>query len=245
MTEPLSVDPSRLGEIGQLLADLVFPQAPSPITVPGSDPVSSAINATMPNLESLVSDGLPGVKASLTRTASNMSTAADIYTKADQTLGDTLRQAVFGAGDQGLAGVASNAQGQFSSMMGSSLDKVAPGLSEKVSAAVSALKPRVQATVQQLSQLAPVAAPMAMQGAPMLVSTVTSMAGAAGGGGAQAAAAPAALASDTKVDDEDKDDQSNGDADGAAAGTKGTGSTPAHLVGTGGKPSTNPPTRTV
>ena len=71
----------------------------------------------------------PGVKAALTRTASNMSTAAEIYTKADQSLGDSLRQAVFGVGGQGLAGVASNVQGQFSSLMGSSLDNVVPGVS--------------------------------------------------------------------------------------------------------------------
>ncbi len=245
MTEPLSVDPARLGEIGQILAGLVFPKAPSPMTVPGSDPVSSAINATMPNLESLVSDGLPGVKAALTRTASNMSTAADIYTKADQSLGDSLRQAVFGAGGQGLAGVASNAQGQFSSLMGSSLDKVAPGLGEKVSATVSELSPRVQATVPQLAQVAPVAAQMAMQSAPMMLSSMTSMAGAGGSGAAQTAAAPAELAGDTKKDDEDKDDQSDGDGDGAAAGTKGAGSTPTHLVGTGGKPPASPTARTV
>ncbi len=254
MTEPLSVDPSRLGEIGQVLAGLVFPKAPSPMTVPGSDPVSSAINATMPNLESLVSDGLPGVKAALSRTASNMSTAADIYTKADQSLGDTLRQAIFSAGGQGLADAASNVQGQFSAMMSSSvdqvmpgvassLDKVAPGLGEKVSAAVSELSPRVQATLPQLAQVAQVAAPMAMQGGPMLLSTVTSMAGAGGGGAAQAAAAPAELAGDTKKDGED--DQSDGDGDGAAAGTEGAGSTPTHLVGTSGKSPEGPTATTV
>jgi hypothetical protein len=256
MTEPLSVDPSRLGEIGQVLADLVFPTAPAPMTVPGSDPVSSAINATMPNLESLVSDGLPGVKAALTRTASNMSTAAAIYTKSDQSLGDSLRQAVFGVGGQGLAGVASNVQGQFSSLMGSSpdqvgpglssaLDAVAPGLGEKVAETVTALSPRVEATVPQLVQLAPQAGQMAAQSAPMLLSTMTSMAGQGGSGGAQGAAAPAELASDTKKDDDDKDDQSDGDGDGATAGTKGAGSTPTHLVGTDGKSPPSPTVRTV
>src|ERR1700761_778040 len=107
MTEPLSVDPSRLDAIGQTLAGLVFPALPSPMAATGSDQVSSAINATMPDLESLVSEGMPGVKAALTRTASSMSIAADIYTKADQSLGDALRQAQFGSGAEGLMGSAS------------------------------------------------------------------------------------------------------------------------------------------
>src|ERR1700754_1737839 len=115
MTEPLSVDPARLGAIGQKLAALVFPALPSPISATGSDPVSSAINATMPNLESLVTDGMPGVKAALTRTASNMATAAAVYTKADQSLGDTLKQARFGSDPGALTGGAAGVGAQFSS----------------------------------------------------------------------------------------------------------------------------------
>lgn len=102
MLEPLSVDPPRLSEIGATLAGLTFPAPPLPIASTGSDPASSAINSTMPNLESLVSEGLPGMHAALTRTATSMVTAADIYASTDQMLGDTLTQTRldFGPGPQ-------------------------------------------------------------------------------------------------------------------------------------------------
>lgn len=75
MAEPLAVDPTGLSAAAAKLAGLVFPQPPAPIAVSGTDSVVAAINETMPSIESLVSDGLPGVKAALTRTASNMNAA--------------------------------------------------------------------------------------------------------------------------------------------------------------------------
>lgn len=87
MAEPLAVDPTGLSAAAAKLAGLVFPQPPAPIAVSGTDSVVAAINETMPSIESLVSDGLPGVKAALTRTASNMNAAADVYAKTDQSLG--------------------------------------------------------------------------------------------------------------------------------------------------------------
>src|SRR4051794_7941124 len=102
MAEPLGVDPTRLIAAAGKLAELVLPTAPSPMAVTGSDPVSTAINATMPRIESLVSDGLPGVSAALKRTASSMSTAGDIYTKADQSLGEALKQYQFDSNGQAL-----------------------------------------------------------------------------------------------------------------------------------------------
>lgn len=77
MAEPLAVDPTGLSAAAAKLAGLVFPQPPAPIAVSGTDSVVAAINETMPSIESLVSDGLPGVKAALTRTASNMNAAAE------------------------------------------------------------------------------------------------------------------------------------------------------------------------
>jgi hypothetical protein len=237
MTEPLSVDPSRLDAIGQKLAGLVFPALPAPIAAQGSDPVSSAINATMPNLESLVTDGMPGVKAALARTASNMTTAAEVYTKADQSLGDTLRQAQFGSGPGALAAGDSGAAGQFSSMMSGPLEKVAPQLSEKA----AGLSPRVEATVPQLVALAPAAGQLAQQGAPMMMSTVTQFAGQGASGGSQAAA-PATLAGETKKDGEDDAESDTGDGaphEGAGAGVHTVGSVPTH-GGTGGNSPTDP-----
>lgn len=107
MAEPLAVDPTGLSAAAAKLAGLVFPQPPAPIAVSGTDSVVAAINETMPSIESLVSDGLPGVKAALTRTASNMNAAADVYAKTDQSLGTSLSQYAFGSSGEGLAGVAS------------------------------------------------------------------------------------------------------------------------------------------
>jgi hypothetical protein len=52
------------------------------IAATGSDAASAAINETMPALK---------------RTATSTSTAADIYTKADQSLGESLKQYAFSA----------------------------------------------------------------------------------------------------------------------------------------------------
>ncbi|WP_276529561.1 hypothetical protein [Mycobacterium ulcerans] len=65
MAEPLAADPARLIAAGSKLAELVFPAPPAPIAATGGDPVSAAINDTMPGIESLVSDGMPGVTAAL------------------------------------------------------------------------------------------------------------------------------------------------------------------------------------
>ena len=76
MAEPLAVDPSRLKDAGTDLRGQVFPVPPPSIVAPGTDPVSAAINETLPILESPVIDGLRDAKAALTYTASNIDTAA-------------------------------------------------------------------------------------------------------------------------------------------------------------------------
>lgn len=239
MTESLSVDPSRLGAIGAKLAGLVFPALPSPITATGSDPVSSAINATMPNLESLVSEGMPGVQAALTRTASNMTSAADVYTKADQSLGDALRGAQFGSGPNALTAGVSGVAGQFSSLMSGSPEKVAPQLAAKA----AELSPRVEATLPQLVALSPAAAQLAQQGAPMMMSTVSQFAGQGASGGSPAAA-PATLAGDTKKDGEGDAESDTGDGaphEGAGTGVHTVGNAPTH-AGSGGNSPAGPTT---
>jgi hypothetical protein len=244
MAEPLAVDPARLIAAGGKLAELVFPTAPSPIAVTGSDSVSAAINETMPGIESLVSDGLPGVTAALKRTASSMSTAADIYAKADQSLGDALTQFQFGAdgqalgahavqalGANALAGAAGGLTGQSAQLLGAPMGAasgIATQVSEAVGAQTSALTPRVAATVPQLVQLAPQAGQMAQQASP-IAQTIQQSAQQAGSQGSQGAA-PAQLASDTKPEDEEskKDDEDEGEGarDEAAAGAEMLGSVP-------------------
>lgn len=266
MAEPLAVDPTRLIAAAGKLTELVFPAAPSPMAVPGSDAVSSAINQTMPGIESLVSDGLPGVTASLKRTAGSMGAAGDIYTRADQALGEALTQfgvggayaeaqslgagvmgalsgpsAMLGAGGVGaamLAGPAAAAQ----QLVGGA----AAGLASQVGAVgaqAAAMSPQVAATLPQLVQLAP----MAQQMAPMGQQVGQSVQQAASQGG-QGGSGGATLASDTKpADDEKKDDEDKdkdeagvkadgGSTDGAEAGKNTLVSAPVEVASGGRSP---------
>ncbi len=236
MAEPLAVDPARLIAAGDKLTELVFPKAPPPIAATGSDSVSAAINETMPGIESLVSDGLPGVTAALKRTATSMSTAADIYTKADQSLGETLKQYQFDSDGQALAaGAMGGVSGAAAQLLGAPATQmlgapagVAAQASQAVGERVSALQPRVAATVPQLVQLAPQAAQMGQQMSP-IAQTISQSA--QQGGSQGAGAAPAQLVDETKKDDEDKD------RDGEAAAGDGTlGSAPTESAASGTAP---------
>lgn len=224
MAEPLAVDPARLIAAGSKLADLAFPTAPAPITATGTDSVSAAINETMPGIESLVSDGLPGVTAALKRTATSMSTAADIYTKADQSLGEALKQYGFESAGQtlgasaagGLAANAAQALGAPAAQLLGAPGGVASQVGQAVSQQVAELSPRVAATVPQVVQLAPQAAQMGQQMSPM-VQTISQSAQQAGQQGSQGGAAPAELVSDTKpADEEQQDDEDEALAEGEA-----------------------------
>ncbi|OSC39272.1 secretion protein EspJ [Mycobacterium decipiens] len=245
MAEPLAVDPTGLTAAAAKLASLVFPQPPTPIAAAGTDSVSAAINETMPNIESLVGDGLPGVKAALARTASNMTAAADVYTKTDQSLGSTLSQYAFGSADEGLASVASvGTASQFVQAMSTPLQQVVP----QVGATAAALAPRVVATVPQLVQLAPQAAQMAQTASP-IAQTVSQTAqqaaqSAQSGGGAMPAQlasaekpadqqAEAQLVDDAKKDDQgDKDDEQQAETV-AAVVDEGAGASPSQQPGRG------------
>jgi hypothetical protein len=90
MTDSLVVDPARLKAAGTTIRDQVMPTAPPPMSAPGSDPVSAAINVTMPIIESPVIEGLPDVQAALTNTGSKIITAADRYAETDQLLGENV-----------------------------------------------------------------------------------------------------------------------------------------------------------
>lgn len=165
IAEPLAVDPTGLSAAAAKLAGLVFPQPPAPIAVSGTDSVVAAINETMPSIESLVSDGLPGVKAALTRTASNMNAAADVYAKTDQSLGTSLSQYAFGSSGEGLAGVASvgGQPSQATQLLSTPVSQVTTQLGETA----AELAPRVVATVPQLVQLAPHAVQMSQNASPI------------------------------------------------------------------------------
>lgn len=241
MAEPLTVDPARLIAAASKLTELVFPTPPAPVTVPGSDAVSAAINQTMPGIESLVTDGLPGVTAALKRTATSMGTAADVYTKADQSLGQALTQ--FGVGGEApganvMGAMTGQSAGLGAAMLGGPvaaaqevLGGAAAGAAAQVSAQAAALSPQIAATVPQLVQLAPLAQQMAPMGQQVGQSVQQAASQASqGGGGAQ-------LASDTKPDEDNKDDQDQADGqptDGAAAGQATLVSAPVAASGASG-----------
>lgn len=260
MAEPLAVDPARLIAAASKLTELVFPAPPAPMTVPGSDSVSAAISQTMPGIESLVTEGLPGVTASLKRTATSMGVAADIYARADQSLGQALSQVGFGADGQSLsANVMGAMTGQSSGLLGAGTGAAAAmlggpaaaaqqlvgaasgGAVAQVGAAVGAqaqaLSPQIAATVPQLVQLAPLAQQMAPMGQQVGQSVQQAASQAGQGGGA-----PAQLASDTKpADEENKDDDGKDEADGqpaegAAAGATTLVSAPVQGAGGGTPP---------
>jgi hypothetical protein len=237
MAEPLAVDPARLIAAGSKLSELVFPEAPAPIAATGSDSVSAAINETMPGIESLVSEGLPGVTAALKRTATSMSTAADIYTNADQSLGEALQQHGFDSDGPALAaGAMGGVSGASATLLGVSGAPTLSGpaaqlagapaaavsqVSQAVGAQAEALAPRVAATVPQAVQLAPQASQFAQQASP-IAQTISQSAQQGASSGSQAGgAAPAQLVDDTKLDDAKKDEEEDPNAqaqdEGAAA----------------------------
>lgn len=246
MAEPLAVDPTGLSAAAAKLAGLVFPQPPAPIAVSGTDSVVAAINETMPSIESLVSDGLPGVKAALTRTASNMNAAADVYAKTDQSLGTSLSQYAFGSSGEGLAGVASvgGQPSQATQLLSTPVSQVTTQLGETA----AELAPRVVATVPQLVQLAPHAVQMSQNASP-IAQTISQTAqqaaqSAQGGSGPM----PAQLASAEKpateqaepVHEVTNDDQDEGA--GASPGQQPGGGVPAQAMdtGAGARPAASP-----
>jgi hypothetical protein len=107
MAEKLVVDPSRLKTAATTLQGLDIPAPPSAIVAPGTDSVSAAINKTLPIMESPVVDGLPAVKAHLTRTGSNIVAAAGVYADSDQRLSDHVSQVQFLGATESPAGAAS------------------------------------------------------------------------------------------------------------------------------------------
>ncbi|UXA07127.1 hypothetical protein KXD96_02910 [Mycobacterium sp. SMC-2] len=210
MIEPLVVEPARLETAGNTLQDLPFPVPPAPIVAPGTDSVSAAINSTLPIIESPVTDGLPAVKAALTKTGSSIAAAAGMYTDTDQRLGDHLTQVQFRAA----------AKEPVSGSPGDKPDTDKPKDGDKPS--TSKPTPQPGTPTPQLGQLAGAAGPLGsvMQG---MQGAMGSMQGMQGAG-----ATPAQLADSNKRDpsstdedrlvDEPKADEEGGPAEAQAGG---------------------------
>jgi hypothetical protein len=92
MAEQLKVDPLSLRQAGEALQGLELPEPPSPLVAAGADPVSAAVNQTLPQIESPVVAGLPAVNEALRKTGSNIIEAAATYASTDQRLGEVVRR---------------------------------------------------------------------------------------------------------------------------------------------------------
>ncbi len=199
MIEPLVVEPSRLETAGNTLRDLPFPVPPAPIVAPGADSVSAAVNATLPIIESPVTDGLPAVKAALSRTGSSIAAAAGMYADTDQRLGDHLTQVQFIDAAQTPRGGASPANPE-----GASAEKPGGDPAEEPADGKkpTPTKPTPQPAAPQLDQLAGPAG--------MLGPVMQSMQGAMGSlQGMQGAGATPAQLADSNKSDRSPDDQAH------------------------------------
>jgi hypothetical protein len=220
MTEPLAVDPPRLKAAGNTLRGLVFPTPPAPIVASGTDAVSAAINATLPAIESPVIEGLPAVKAAVTRNGSNIVTAANMYAETDQRLGDHVGSVQFRAAGDGPASGASANQ-----LMGAAEDK--PGDGEAPASPQPTPQPAQPVFDQiptQLGQVAALAGSMApvTQNLQTVMSTVQGAAGNVGSAGSPSTQ----LAGETTKSDAEEEQRPESLPDGAAPGEQATGSVP-------------------
>lgn len=236
MTESLVVDPARLEAAGVAVRDQVLPAPPPPMSATGADSVSAAINQTMPIIESPVVKGLPDVQAALANTGSKIVTAAGMYAKADQLLGEQVSKVQFLAAAE-PAGTDQPASGAAPRLLGAQAtdkktdDKKTDGKDGKKP---DDKKPHPAVPPSNnLNQLS--AMSQAMQPLTQGLQSVMSSAQQAGQGAGSAA--PAKLADDTKKDDATKPsetpadesrlvDATTPDAEGAASGKQGSGSAP-------------------
>jgi hypothetical protein len=234
MTESLVVDPARLKAAGATIRDQVMPTAPAPISAPGSDPVSAAINVTMPIIESPVIEGLPDVQAALTNTGTKIVTAADRYAETDQRLGENVSTVQFLAAgapeakDEAAEQAPPPAASRQLGAAADDKDKKADDKPDKKPV------PTPQTNANQIAAMAQAAQPLT-QGMQSMMSSMQSL-------GQNAGASPAKLADDTKKDDTQSTedpaaqlvDATSKEPGGAASGKQGSGSAPVQPA-TGGQ----------
>jgi hypothetical protein len=247
MTDSLVVDPARLKAAGVTLRDQVLPTPPAPISAPGPDAVTAAINVTMPIIELPVIDGLPDVQAALTNTGSKIVTAADRYAETDQLLGEHVGTVQFSAaGEQQRTGALTDApvNATASRLLGAEAsDKKSDEAADKKPDKKP--HPSVPVNVDQLSAMTQAAQPLT-QGMQGIMSGVQQFSSGMGNTGASSAK----LADDTKKDgtaipaESPSDeaqlvDATTTEAAGAAAGQQGSGSASVQPPA-GGRPETAP-----
>ncbi|KZS60560.1 hypothetical protein A4G27_08825 [Mycobacterium kansasii] len=210
MAKELAVDPSGLATAAHKLESLVLPPLPPPIAAAGKDSAATAVNTVMPEIEALIIDRLHNIKAALTRTGSNLATAASMYTESDETLGKKISQ---------LGQLVTTPVSQLVSPVGvaelSQLSADAQNIIAGVQGEVGSVSSQLASfTRTPLGQLV---VPTAIQGASQLSSVVPgaaqAMQGAIGSASSGGGAIPAQLTNTgTASDQPPGDDAQRGDA---------------------------------
>jgi len=220
VTEPLSVDTSGLRAAAGVLDDLDVPTSPKPLTVTGTDAMSTAINQVLPTIETPVIDGLPLAEAALKKTASNMATAAGRYDETDSKSAGDITGTQFNSDDTtarkrttSTKRPAVNDTGAGTKKpVASASEQLAGQLSEKLASLADNL-PTAEEAAQQLGQMAPMMGSVS-QGLSGQVQGLMSKAQA----GSQNPPGPDTTVQDAKTEEEKKAEEEQNAADAAAAG---------------------------
>ncbi|MGF2943970.1 hypothetical protein [Mycobacterium sp. Lab-001] len=220
MTEPLIVDPARLGTAGSALRALAFPAAPPRLVVGGTDALSAAIDETLPLVEAPVVDGLPAVRAAVTRTGSSIAAAAGIYAETDQRLSEHVSRVPFTATGEVLASSARRAKTAAAEQPDEAETPRAPESAAPQGFSLPSMPPLGPLT--QYGQTAGIAGSTAQN---VMQSAQGAVSGMPGG------AAPPAQLSDSTKPEQPGDEAAEAMADGAAPGDQTSESAPDRPVG--------------
>jgi hypothetical protein len=233
-SEPLVIDTGRLKRSGAVLQELRLPTPPAKFVASGPDPMSAAVNSTLPEIEAPVIERLPAIEVALGRTATKMVTAAGMYADTDQMLGARFDHNQFHAvGDVATiavtAGQAPEAEAAQAHL------RVAAAQSQAAATATTAMAQR-RAQMEQAADRVKVMSPQfAQMGSAMGSFTQGVTQGVQGGMSGTPTGGPtsAPLAKENadrerlRTDDEDRSDERE---DGASPGADTSESVPAQAV---------------
>jgi len=216
VTEQLSVDTAGLRAAAGVLDELDVPASPKPLTVTGTDAMSSAINQVLPTIETPVIDGLPLAEAALKKTATDMATAADRYDETDSKSAGDITGTQFNSDDttarKKTTSTATTAANDTGADTVTPLDSAFEQLSEQLDSLAEKL-PSAEEAAQQLGQMAPMAGSVS-QGLSGQVQGLMSKAQA----GSQNPPGPDTTVQDAKTEKEKKAEEQQKAADAATAG---------------------------
>ena len=230
MTEPLSVDTSRLDAAARVLGDLDVPAPPQRLTITGTDAMSAAISQVLPVIEAPVIDGLPIADSALTKTAADMATAAAMYDETDKaSAGDIVRPQFDSGGAMARTQTSSAAAKAAATDTGAEAVKpatrdTAPGISasEQLSGQLASLVdklPSAEQAAQQLGQMAPMMGSVTQSMSQQVQGLISKAQGAARNPSTPSVPpAPDTTVDDPKDQEEEKSEDDQPPAEGAEAG---------------------------